>query len=302
MPKQEIECGVLFADIAGSTALYNSLGDEKAQELVSQCLRRLSEVVVSFGGTVIKTIGDEIMCRFETADATVSAAAVMHELLLFSPVTTKTLPKGIKLSVRIGLHYDKMILEAGDLFGDGVNVASRMCQIAKANQIITTAQTVVALTNDYKRSARIFDRVMLKGKTDSMVVYEVIWRDEEDVTRLVTMSMNQSELQYVKLVLHYGDKTVTLTSDMREFVIGRDRSCDLSTTAHLASRIHCAFKYSRSKFVLVDRSTNGTYVRTQEGEEVYLRREELPLWGQGIISFGRPVSKETECLIHFQCS
>lgn len=301
MSKQEVECAILFADIAGSTALYESLGDKKAQELVSQCLKRLAEVTVSFGGSVIKYIGDEIMCRFDTADSAVSAAGTMHELLQFGPVTTKDLPKGIKLMVRIGVHFDKVIVEHKDLFGDGVNIAARVTEIAKGGQIITTGQTIALLTNEYKKNARVFDHLVFKGKTEKIEIYEIIWRDEEDVTRVVTMGIKQAELQYSKLVLHSGDKELVLNANCSEIVVGRDRNCDLSVPARLASRIHFIFKYSRGKFVLVDRSTNGTYVRTQEGEEVFLKREELPLWGQGIISLGRPVSKETDYLVHFHC-
>lgn len=301
MPKQEVECAILFADIAGSTALYETLGDKKAQELVFQCLKRLSEVTVSFGGSVVKYIGDEIMCRFDTADLAISAAATMHELLQFGPVTTKDLPRGVKLIIRIGVHFDAVIAENDDLFGDGVNIAARVTEIAKAGQIITTGQTVDLLTNDYKKNARMFDRFTFKGKTEEIEIYEVIWRDGEDVTRIVTMSVKQADLQYNKLVLHFGDKELIINGGSAEVVVGRDRNCDLAVPARLASRIHFVFKYSRGKFVLVDRSTNGTFVRTQEGEEVFLKREELPLWGQGIISFGRPVSKETEYLIHFHC-
>ena len=72
---------ILFADISGSTRLYEILGDAPARAKVASCLQLLTDVTERHGGTVIKTIGDEIMCTFPNAEVSVGAACEMHEML-----------------------------------------------------------------------------------------------------------------------------------------------------------------------------------------------------------------------------
>ena len=116
----QTKCAVLFADVAGSTQLYETLGDEAARLLVGNCLQSLSRVTERHGGRVVKTIGDELMCRFPSADAAVTAARVMQEM-----TRKMSSAGGVTPSIRAGLHYGSMIEEDGDLFGDAVNLAAK---------------------------------------------------------------------------------------------------------------------------------------------------------------------------------
>lgn len=272
----------MFADVAGSTRLYETLGDSKAQEAISQCLTRMSEITNRYGGIVIKTIGDEIMCRFATADDAVNAGINIQEVLE-SDSTVGSVP----LSVRIGMHYGPAILQSGDVFGDAVNVAARMAGIAKACQIITTEETVKHLSPDLEEMTRQFDKASVKGKQDEIVIYEVLW-EQDDVTRMAGFASAAPAVD-MKLNLRVQDAEKSIGSDTATFVLGRGSQCDLMVPANLASRMHARIEYRRGKFVLIDQSTNGTYVRTQDGREVFLRREELPLTGAGVISLGEPV-------------
>ena len=74
MSPETATLAILFADISRSTQIYETVGDKAAQELVGDCLARLSEVTVQHQGTVIKKIGDEIMCTFPTANQALAAA------------------------------------------------------------------------------------------------------------------------------------------------------------------------------------------------------------------------------------
>ena len=75
------QLAVLFADVCGSTKLYEVHGDAKAREAIAKCVALMSESTARQGGTVIKTIGDEVMSTFKTADdaAQVYSAAVEHD-------------------------------------------------------------------------------------------------------------------------------------------------------------------------------------------------------------------------------
>ena len=76
--QKNVQLSILFADISGSTALYDKLGNEMALHLVSRTLEVLKREMAAHHGTLIKTIGDEIMCTFPTADLAVNAARAMQ--------------------------------------------------------------------------------------------------------------------------------------------------------------------------------------------------------------------------------
>ena len=299
MTREAIECSVLFADVCGSTRLYETLGDEKAQRVINECLQFMSRIVERHGGTVIKTIGDEVMVRFPDADSAVQAACEIQETNEGGQTHD-----GERVSLRTGLHFGPAILdETGDVFGDAVNIAARMAGIAKATQVITTGDTVDRLTNDDSCAmAREFDRATVKGKAEALRIFEVVW-EKEDVTRIVGLQ-TRDDLRPTSSVLKlvYAGKEVSIDSAEKPvFVLGRGTQCDLLVPASLASRLHCRIEFRRGKFVLVDNSTNGTFVRTQDGKNVYLRREELLLWGSGLISLGEEVKASNDHLVQFAC-
>jgi hypothetical protein len=214
----------------------------------------------------------------------------------------ETLDRGVDglpaLAVRIGLHYGPVIEDRDDVYGDSVNLAARMVSVAKAQQIITTQETVAALSADVARLTRIYDRATVKGKQGKVTIYEVLW-DVRDLTAIMSVTAVTRNLAAKQLRLRYGGREALVSADTRLFVLGRGLHCDLVVQSRLASRIHAKIEYHRGKFVLIDQSTNGTFVRTQDGKEVYLRREGLPLWGKGTISLGQSVADEAPHLIEY---
>lgn len=277
---------ILFADISGSTKLFETLGDAAARHKVAQCLALLAEIVKRHKGAVIKTIGDEVMCTFTSAEGAVTAACDMHETLE-DEATELTAHGPVKLRIRVGLQYGPAIQEKGDVFGDSVNVASRMVSQAKAGQIITTQQTVDLLPPTLRASARFIDRAPVKGKKETIDLYEIIWQ-EEDVTRMSTGIMPAVAAPKAKLQLTYRKSNVVLNEERSAATLGRSTGADIAVEETLASRMHVRIELRRGKFFIVDQSTNGTYIKSNEtGNETFLRREEAPLTGSGQISLGR---------------
>jgi adenylate cyclase len=296
MARKSATLSIVFADISGSTRLYETLGDAVARELVSECLGLMSEQIDKYSGTVIKTIGDEIMCTFPTADQAIEASMGMQEgvtedLPDRNPNTPST------LTIRVGLHHGSAILEAGDVFGDAVNVAARMAGLAKGGQIITTKETAEQLTPALRSSTRHLDRISVKGKSEEIDIFEVIWQ-AEDVTRMAT-GLLKSQLSEVKLLLDYNGAGRELTQDMDTLILGRGKKADMVINDSMASREHARIECRRGKFILTDMSTNGTYVKTPEGP-AYLRREDLVLAGEGRIALGREISEATE-FVSYTC-
>jgi hypothetical protein len=251
-----------------------------------------------YQGFVIKTIGDEIMCRFTSANDCVRAAKDIQE-----EISAGIQGETVTLTIKVGLHYGPAILmEDGDVFGDAVNVAARMADIAKGSQIITTSETVKLLDADLQDMSRQFDKTTVKGKEEEIIVYQVVWEKSDDVTRIETPDAErENETRY--LILEFRGETNRIASnDKRIFVIGRGVQSDLLCQTRLASRTHASIEFRRGKFTLTDQSSNGTFVKTDDGENIFLRRQDLMLWGSGYIGLGEEVSKEDpNDLIHYVC-
>ena len=156
------QAAIVFADVSGSTQLYVQLGDNTARNVIAKALDYLSAVTVENGGVVIKTIGDEVMCRFPSADQGFDAASEMQRRL---KENAANISQQVRIAIRVGLQWGEVVEQAdGDVFGDAVNIAARVAAIAKRDQIVTTELTVQALTGARPTSTRPFDRVALKGR------------------------------------------------------------------------------------------------------------------------------------------
>lgn len=287
---------IMFADIAGSTRLYEQLGDIPARERIAECLLRLGAVALEHGGRVVKTIGDEALCTFPDVEAAVVAACGMQEL--FDGERREAGQRDdLTVSLRIGLHAGPALVEASDVFGDAVNVAARMVALAKVGQIITTRAVVERLPAMLRGHTRLIDLAPVKGKRDSVELFEVMWQ-QDDVTRM-SPDLVVKPAARARLSLQLCDVTRQMDEARSQLVLGRSKSADLTVQEPLASRLHARIEHRRGKFFLVDQSTNGTWLRSG-ADEVFLRREEALLAGRGVISLGRPLAEQTGDLVHFE--
>jgi len=288
---------IMFSDIVGSTRLYEALGDADAAECVNQCISLMSEIARSFGGVVINTIGDEIMCSFVSADAAIMAANRIHEVYNAGPVRGFD----VSLFLRIGIDYGDVISRDDDIFGDVVNVAARIANIAVGNQTIISEKVAMGLSYELRSKTRKYDRITVKGKSELLTLFEVMREDREvTVMRNTTVITHVNRAQSLHLI--YRGKSVSVQSNSKAFVIGRSVTSDLVIEAGLVSRTHAYCVYRREKFIFIDQSTNGTFVKTAEGREVYLRREEIPLIGRGTISLGESNRVDNGQIVQFICA
>jgi adenylate cyclase len=289
---------ILFADISGSTRLYEILGDVIARRKVAECLDTVTAVVRRHNGVVIKTIGDEIMSTFDSAEDAAVAACEMQEAV-DGQMVEQSVKGPIALSIRVGMHFGPAILESGDVFGDAVNIAARMAQTSKAGQIITTQDTVDSLPAVLRASTRFIDRAPIKGKSETIDIFEVIWQ-QEDITRMST-GVVMEDAAAGRLLLSYHDEQLELNDEHSTAVLGRSKTCDMTVDEKLASRHHVRIESRRGKYFIVDQSTNGTYVRLNGSEEAFIRREEMPLSGSGEISLGRSFNEDPQEIVKFSC-
>ena len=296
MAPKTINISIMFADIAGSTKLYDTLGDDVARAKVAATIDTMSEITRQNNGTVIKTIGDEVMCTFPTAEDAGTAAWEMQETF---EEEFEANTDGSPVAVRIGMHYGPAIMEGGDVFGDAVNIAARMAAQAKGKQIITTQDTLDKLPPAMRASSRFVDHAPIKGKKEEIDIFEIIWQ-EEDVTRMATGIVLDKPTPEATLRLTYNNETVVLNKNRPGLVMGRSQNCDITINEKLASRQHVRIELRRDKFFIVDQSTNGTHVMVDDCPEEFLRREEIPLTGNGRISLGRGFSEDPDEVVMFK--
>jgi adenylate cyclase len=287
---------IMFADISGSTRLYETLGDTAARLRIADCLHHLEEIVVTCGGRVVKTIGDEVMCTFPGVEPAVIAACGMQELFDDGAVAD-TAGDPLALSLRIGLHVGPALVEATDVFGDAVNIAARMVAQAKTGQIITTRTVVEQLPALLRGQTRLIDHAPVKGKKDTFDLFEVMWQ-QDDVTRMSPDVVVRPATR-ARLSLRHGELTCVVDDSRPQVVLGRSKTADLTVQEPLASRLHARIEYRRGKFFLVDQSTNGTYLRGA-ASEAFLRREEALLDCSGAISLGRPFAEQPHELVEYE--
>ena len=293
---KETKLTILFADVCGSTKLYETLGDNIARDTVAKCVSIMGEETQRQSGRVVKTIGDEVMSVFEDPSAAADAAGGMQER-----ISSGLVVQGKSIAIRVGFHFGPVIVETdGDVYGDAVNTAARMAGQAKAGQILTTASTVEKMSDIWKASTRQIDRAAVKGKKDEIDMIEILWQ-REDVTRMSTSFKPASTAaKKAKLMLRYRDQSVEVNESNSSVVMGRADENDLVVKNTLISRLHARIEYRKGNFVLVDQSINGTYVRTSSGEELFVRRDNYPIKGNGIIGLGQRLAPESPDAISFQ--
>jgi adenylate cyclase len=273
---------VLFADVSESTRLYELAGDAVASDAISGCIALLAKAATDNGGRVVKTIGDALMALFTSADAAARAAMDMQlGAAGIGPVA------GQRLGIRVGFNYGPVVEREGDVFGDAVNVAARLAAQAQPAQIITSFETMEHLGPALRAACRELYAIQVKGRVREVVLAQVLWQPGERLdTTLITTLAGPLESR-ATLRLKHGDTEIVFDHNRSALSLGRDKSAELVINDAKASRIHCHVERRMNKFVVVDHSSNGTYVTFHDNQEVELKREELALHGHGWITLGR---------------
>jgi class 3 adenylate cyclase len=294
----EVEVAILFADVVGSTKLYERLGDLRARDMVGICIEVMRAATDQNRGSVIKTMGDEVMATFPTADDALNAASQMQKEISAHP--------GLKIedyavAIRIGCNYGPVVLENRDIFGSAVHTANRMTSQAKAGQIMTTANMVDQLSTDWRASVRQIDIATLKGRSSEVALFEVLWQPEETTSMVPAIAARERVSKQQRMRLRYQGQEVYVDEAHANVNIGRAEENDLVVKGNLISRLHARVEISRNKFMLIDQSTNGTFVLGKDGEEAFVRRDSMQIRGEGLIGLGKAPDSNSSQVIRYDC-
>jgi class 3 adenylate cyclase len=292
---------VLFADLRGSTSLFETLGNAEATSVVTHCVSALAEGVVAGNGTVVKTLGDGLMAVFDRPADAGQVAAAMHDLLerMVSRGQERGASAGLRaLRLQVGLARGEVVEMGGDCFGDAVNVAARLLDHAGDNETLVTAEVFEGLPADMRSRFRSLDKLVLRGRAEPVTVHVAGGRRPLDSAATQFGGVAPpSEPDGIRLM--WLDLNRMFASQQVPVVLGRSPQATFCVDDSRVSRSHARIDWHGGSFQLTDLSYNGTYVRFIDGEIVSLRRGSCTLHGSGYIGLGGSPSDPTSASVHF---
>jgi hypothetical protein len=176
-----------------------------------------------------------------------------------------------------------------------------MTSQAKAKQVVISGSTVEKMSPDWKKQTRQIDVATVRGRVDEVALFELLWQPEEATSMLPTIDWEGKNKSATRIRLTYRDQSIVVDDHHKAVNLGRAEENDLVVKGNLISRIHARIEMRRGKFILIDQSTNGTFLENTQGQESFVRRDSTELTGEGIIGLGRVAKPGTPLAIHFVC-
>ncbi|MBP5990593.1 MAG: adenylate/guanylate cyclase domain-containing protein [Piscinibacter sp.] len=296
---QIVERTILFADLRGSTSLYESMGNAEATAVVTQSVALLARIVESMGGQVVKTLGDGLMAMFILPKAALAAAEEMHDSMERIGGPGSSLPQPLK--VQVALACGEVVQMSGDVFGDAVNVAARLLDHAGDNETLLTAAVLAGLPPTQRGRFRSLERMQLRGRVEPVHVYLLeAQRNPGDTAATAFGDMLPApEPEGIRLVWTTQNRVYSGTD--LPVVLGRSPQVTYCIDDTRVSRSHARIDWHGGTFQLTDLSYNGTYVRFDHDPEVIsLRRGTCTLHGSGLIGLGTPPTEADGPCVRFE--
>ena len=300
------EATVLFADLRGSTSMYETLGNADASAVVTQSVALLARIVEQHTGRVVKTLGDGLLALFVAPEPAVEAASDMHETMerIGVPVQgfVSTAARSVPLKLQVGIACGEIVEMSGDVFGDAVNVAARLIDHAGDNETLVTANVLADFDAILRARFRSLDRMQLRGRVEPVHVYllEGTRRfGDTAATAFGDLGAPTAEPEAIRLI--WLDQNHIYAGTHLPLVLGRSPEATTIIDDTRVSRSHARVAWHGGRFELTDLSYNGTYVRFDNDPEIIgLRRGSCTLHGTGTIGLGAPPSEPTAPSVRFE--
>jgi class 3 adenylate cyclase len=289
---------VVFADLVGSTGIFERLGDETAGRFVTQLTTALSKTFEQHSGRVVKLLGDGIFTVFQKESDAIAACVEIQTRLKEKPVYPGG--SGNPVQMQMGVETGEVVEIEGDCYGDAVNSAARLADLAGADQILTTSRVRNALPAEQQALLRSLGPMYLRGKQEVTEVFRVEWQVERDAEATVMgVSMFKSSKDAV-LEVTAGGQVHRLEPRSDKLTIGRSATASVTINDGRVSREHATLEWRGGHFVLGDTSSFGTWVYFgNQAEPVVLRRTECYLVGSGQIALGCEREAEAAPIVVF---
>ena len=293
---------IAFADLTGSVSVFEALGNDRATKAITRITQWIGVKGQEHGGKVVKMLGDGVLMSFPDPRRAVEACT---QIQTEHTQRVQQWPAPLKLQLQIGLARGPVVLVDGDCFGDAVNMASRLSDLAGPEQILASASVIAQLGAGSGVRFRNLGAMQIRGKTDPSDVFRIEWQTEV-----------HSEFLTVPAALHMlpprtgkggGIELIWLDTSQRFAMadlpvhIGRVAEAQFVVSDPRVSRLHARIDHRSGNFVLEDTSSYGTWVRFEGSDQALaLRRQECVPHAGGAIVMGAPFTDFTAPTIRFR--
>ena len=297
------EVTVVFADLTGSTGVFEALGNAKATQAITRMTDWIGKVCAARRGHVVKNLGDGVLMVFAQNNDALDAVTEMQRV---HTERIKTWPDKLKMRLQVGLARGEVIEQAGDYFGDAVNVASRLSDLSGPDQILGTDTVIDDLPPDTLVRFRSLGAMDIRGRVEACMVYRVEWQNEV-LSEFFTVPAGLNPSPFAKAVPQIGaivmswlDVEASFVSTQLPIHIGRVAEAQFVVSDPRVSRLHAKITWRAGKFYLEDVSSYGTWVRFASSDAIVaLRRQECVLLVNGEIALGAPFEDFTVPTVSF---
>lgn len=294
---------VVFADLTGSTGVFEALGNAKATQAITRLTQWMGNVCQAHAGHVVKNLGDGVLMVFHDNTDAIEAVTEMQRA---HTERIKTWPAPLKMRLQVGLARGEVIEQDGDFFGDAVNVAARLSDLSGPDQILGTEAVINELPDHSLLRFRSMGAMDIRGRNESCVVYRIEWANEvlsDHFTvpaGLSTSPFAKSSAPPGSISLSWLDVSATFSTEQLPIHIGRDAEAQFVINDPRVSRLHAKISWRAGKFYLEDVSSYGSWVRFSESHGVIdLRRQECTLLVEGEVALGAPFEDFTVPTVSF---
>ena len=292
---------VVFADLTGSTGLFETAGNVVATRIVTRCTHTLGRHLVLAGGQLVKYLGDGVLVLFDNTLAAVEAASRMQQVLAEQ---VPGLPQGGGLGIKTGVERGPIVEHDGDCYGDAVNVAARLSDRAQGGETLIGEGAFDCLPEAQRLACHSLDRITIKGKAEPMPVWLVDWARTAESTVTALFDFNQlieGNHCVQRLDIRRMDQHVELHPGDGPLIIGRGDSVGFAVDDQRVSRRHARIEWTGGQCTFADFSSNGSWVRfAGSAAPVILRRDSCALYGEGEIGLGAQLDDFTAPTLSFQ--
>lgn len=278
---------VVFVDLTGSTGLFESVGNMVATRVVTRCTQAIGRHFARAGGHVVKYLGDGVLVLFDDTTAAVDASVRVKDVLAELDIPEL---RRIRLEAKTGIERGVIVEHDGDCYGDAVNVAARLSDLAQPGEILVGEAVRTGLPEYHRVGCQSLDRITIKGKAEPMRVWRIDWARTAETTLTVPLEFfeMQGEREPTQRIdLDCLDQHLELVPHQGALVIGRGQDVGFAINDQRVSRRHARIEWTSGQCVLTDSSSNGTWVRFAGSPvAVMLRRDSCTLNGKGEIGLG----------------
>lgn len=269
--------------------------EEQLRKQVQRHLNRLERVLVSHGGRLIRALPQGLLARFHSAQAALLGACEMQQRCAAIPQLSN-----LQLALKIGIHH-----AAAQYQGSKQTVDPAVAKAARLMALLAGPGIVLsqAVADNLPASLKAISTRLAAGM--ELDAFTVDWKTLPPFppSRPNTggdPAHSHTPATGSRVLLHQDGSSFTFDGRHAVIAIGRDSTADVPVGSPKTSRIHARIVYRLGNYVLVDVSTNGTYLYPEQGAEAHLRKNMATLAGKGRLAFGMPWAANTPHSFEFE--